>query len=399
VAGVGELVRQRRILGAGVHGGARLADTLDNSTAGYNGTYDWTRAQVSLAAYVGKRIRLRVYSYGGPDIYLDNVSVAELPAAVTLNPPVAHFKTVELSWTPTASSGAFRRYEVRRSVSAGVGPTSTLVGTLSSVNQTNLTDSSGLATSTIYYYRVFVVDTNEAYAASNEGSCTTVPLGYPFADEMTNLDQWITTGDWGLTTLAAHSGPASLTDTPAGNYGPYSDSTAQTAVDLSSASWPVLRFWDRYAIDGYTRALVVVNGQPVYETTGTQEDWTQHTVDLSPWATNANVQISFRLWNKSNGTADGWYVDDVSVSEMAVVSLGYPFFDDFENGLGRWLPGNWSLSGSQPYAGAAAAHNNVGGIWYNDTGLGTANMLLTTAARLTWPGRPIRSWCSGGGGM
>ena len=260
------------------------------------------------------------------------------------------------------------------------------MGTLGSVNQTNLTDSSGLATGATYYYRVFVVDTNEAYAASNEGSCTLLPLVYPFADGMANLDQWITTGNWGLTTSTAHSGPASLTDSPAGNYGPYADSLAQTAVDLSRASWPVLRFWDRYAMDGNTRALVVVNGQPVYEASGTQQDWSPHAVDLSPWAGLPNVQISFRLWNRSGGTADGWYVDDVSVSEEPVATLGYPFFEDFENGVSQWLPGNWSLSGSQPDTGTNAVHNKVADIWYNDTGLGTPNMLLTPAGEFDLAG-------------
>jgi len=239
-----------------------------NDVAGYNGTYDWTRLQVSLTNYVTRKIRLRLYFAGTPDVYLDNLAVGELPAAVTLNGPAPHFKTVDLSWTPTASSNVFRRYEVRRSTSPGVGVSSTLVGTVTNPNQTSLTDSNGLATSTIYYYRVFVVDTNEVYAASNEGSCTTGPLGYPFADTLTNLDQWVTTGNWGLTTLTAHSGPSSLTDSPGGNYGPNSDSAAQTAVDLSHASWPVLRFWDRYAMDSSTRAIVVVNGAPVYEATG-----------------------------------------------------------------------------------------------------------------------------------
>jgi hypothetical protein len=275
----------------------------------------------------------------------------------------------------------FRRYEVRRSTSAGVGVNSTLVATISNPNQTSLTDSGGLATSTTYYYRVFVVDTNEIYGASNEGSCTTGPLGYPFADGLTNLDQWVTTGNWGLTTLTAHSGPSSLTDSPGGNYAPNSDSAAQTAVDLSHASWPVLRFWDRYALDSSTRAIVVVNGAPVYEATGTNGDWSQRAIDLSPWAGNANVQISFRLWAGS-GTADGWYVDDVSVNEQAPVALGYPFFEDFENGLSRWLPGNWGPNSFQPYSGTNSPHNRLGDLWYNTTGLGWANMLLTAAGEI-----------------
>jgi len=70
------------------------------------------------------------------------------------------------------------------------------------------------------------------------------------------------------------------------------------------------------------------------------------------------------------------------VSEQAPVALGYPFFENFENGLSRWLPGNWGLNSFQPYSGTNSPHNRVADIWWSTTGLGYANMLLTTAGEI-----------------
>jgi len=43
-------------------------------------------------------------------------------------------------------------------------------------------------------------------ASINETNVTTTQLLYPFTDSLSSLDQWITSGQWGLTTNAAHSG-------------------------------------------------------------------------------------------------------------------------------------------------------------------------------------------------
>ena len=217
----------------------------------------WTRVQVSLAAYVNQQIRLAFYTsayYGS--IYLDKIAVAEQPQPVTLTNAAAGFKSIQLNWTPTASSNSFKRYEVWRGTSSGQEG---LLTTLANVNQTSLTDTNGLpvTTATTYYYRVYTVDTNDLYAASvNETNATTVQPIYPepFSDDFSTLNQWITSGQWGLGTNAAHSGPGCLTDSPNGNYTPNADDNAQTALDLRLAQWPVLKFWYKYALTANTRA-------------------------------------------------------------------------------------------------------------------------------------------------
>ncbi len=184
-------------------------------------------------------------------------------------------------------------------------------------------------------------------------------LSYPLADDMSTLNQWITGGQWGLTTNSYHSGPTGLTDSPTGNYTPNSDDAAQTSVDLRLAQWPVLRFWDRYAIGGSGRAAVDVAGTSTYIVNGTQNSWQPEAIDLSWWVGQASVPIKFRLNRWSGEQADGWYLDDVSVAEQVPLALGYPFFDNFESGLGNWIPSTWHIITSSPYEGTNCVYSLV----------------------------------------
>ena len=196
------------------------------------------------------------------------------------------------------------------------------------------------------------------YVASvNELSATTTPLNYPFSDGMADLSQWIASGAWGLTTNTAHGGPGCLTDSPDGNYTADGDDSAQTSLDLRLASWPVLRFWDRYAVSGYSRAAVEVSGTSMYIVNGTRPEWNEQAVDLSWWAGQANVPVKYRLRRWSGERADGWYVDDVSVAEHVPVPLSYPFFENFESGLANWLPGPWHVATDYQKDGASSMFN------------------------------------------
>jgi hypothetical protein len=341
--------------------------TLWNSYDGNNdgrytgGTYGWTRVQVPLQAYVNKNIRFSFYTSGNSGVHLDRVIVAEQAQPVTLTSAVGQFKSVQLNWTPTASSNSFVRYEVWRNTSTGVNLSSgSLVGSLNSPNLTSFTDTNGLSATTTYYYRVYTVDTNDMRVASvNETNATTTQLSYPFADDLSTINQWITSGSWGLTTNTSHSGPGCLTDSPVGNYTINGDDNAQTSLDLRLAQWPVLKFWDKYALTGSTRAAVQVAGTSMYVVSGTQSGWQQETMDLSWWVGQANVPVQFRLRRWNNESADGWYVDDVSVTEQVPVPLSYPLFDSFEQGLGNWLPGTWDLVTDTTKDGTNSVYNLV----------------------------------------
>jgi hypothetical protein len=196
-------------------------------------------------------------------------------------------------------------------------------------------------------------------ASVNETNATTTELSYPFSDDMSTLNQWITSGQWGLTTNTSHSGPSSLTDSPGGNYTANGDDNAQTSLDLRLAQWPVLRFWDKYALTPNTRAAVQVGGTSMYIVNGTQTAWQQEVVDLSWWAGQADVPLEFRLRRWNNEQADGWYIDDVSVTEQVPVPLSYPFHDSFESGLTNWLPANWHVVTGNSYDGTNSVYPEV----------------------------------------
>ncbi len=85
----------------------------------------------------------------------------------------------------------------------------------------------------------------------------------------------------------------------------------QTAVNLTTAQMPVLRFWERYALEanadfGYVE--VSVNGgttwSTIYFVTGTELGWREERIDLSAYALQTNVRVRFRMQTNSSGRYD-----------------------------------------------------------------------------------------------
>ncbi len=347
-------------------GGVNWSDLSGaNLDTGFNA--DWTRKQVSLQSQVGRTVRVRFRvscDSRAPvvDMALDKVTVAEMPAGVYVEPPVPHLRSVDLSWTTSTLGAAFCRYEVYRATHANVTVADSLAGTLTNVSATAFTDTE-LSIGTKYYYRVFTVDTNDMYADSNEPSTTTVPLELPVADGMESLAQWVTSGTWGLASNSVHSGNSALTDSPGGDYANSSDSYALTAVNLTGTSWPVLRFWDRYRTVATDWGAVEISTdgsswQTLYGFMGVRTNWAQQAIDLSPWKSQSNLRIRFRLATDGNTTEDGWYIDDLTVSDGGgLVSL--PVYESFEGGLGQWLASGWDLDTNVFYSGTTCARLSV----------------------------------------
>ncbi len=79
---------------------------------------------------------------------------------------------------------------------------------------------------------------------------------------------------------------------------------------------PVINFW--HYMDGYNTwdyGLIVVNGTTVWGSSALAEfmPWQVLNVDLSAYANNPNVQISFEWYATSVVSYAGWYIDDVYV--------------------------------------------------------------------------------------
>ena len=341
--------------------------SLPNAGIGQYWSGDWTRFQVPLASYIQSGVRLRFLNtnstYGGPsDLYVDDVAIEDMPDNVDLDPLVPHLKSIDLSWSESAL-GDFDRYEVYRSTSANVTVANDLVFTSTDPGDTAFTDT-GLSIGATYYYRVFVFNSRYVATPSNEKSTTTVPLSFPFADPMENLDSWDATGSWGPDGASPSEGSFSLSDSPGDNSVPSLTSYILTAIDLSGSSWPVLSFWDRYAMANDWAFLDVssngTNWTRIYSATGALPTWTLRAIDLSPWRTATNLRIRFTVSTGSSVFDDGWYIDDLSVAEHSG-SVSIPFFDDLESGLGNWLTSSWTPSADAPHSGVLSLRSTPNG--------------------------------------
>ena len=264
---------------------------------------------------------------------------------------------MDLSWSESAL-GDFDRYEVYRSTSANVSVANDLVFSSSTSTDTTFTDT-GLSIGATYYYKVFVFNSRQVATPSNERLAITVPLTFPFSDPMESLDNWDATGIWGPDGTSAVEGSFSLNDSPVDNSTPSSTTYILTAIDVSGSTWPVLRFWDRFALsDDWGYLEVSPNGTSwyrVYTVTGPHTSWSEHSIDLSPWKTATNLRIRFTVATGGSNVDEGWYIDDLSVAEHPGSAVSLPFFDDMESGTANWLVSTWEASTDNPHGGTTSA--------------------------------------------
>ncbi|MEK7353050.1 MAG: hypothetical protein AABZ77_00905, partial [Chloroflexota bacterium] len=321
----------------------------------------WTRVQLSVGNSTATgRIRFRLVTdgsgtAGGWDI--DDVGISESPTAVTLSTPVPqevpNIDKIRLTWTPN-NDISFKSYQIYRDTQAGVDLTDTLVATIDTQSIATYLDS-GLLPNTKYFYKVYVLNPGYAFNGSNEVNATTRAPGgvinYPLFDNMENgVGNWVAQSPWALTRDYYHSGNTSWTDSPGLGYNNNASTSLQISVNLGAAVMPVLDFWHKYSFEqnadfGYIE--VSINGgstwSRIYFVTGGSPDWEHEQLDLSGYTGQAQVMLRFRLASDASGTADGWYIDDVSLNETTTPAISYPFSDNMDSGPGSWLSSSWGL--------------------------------------------------------
>ncbi|MBS1492799.1 MAG: T9SS type A sorting domain-containing protein [Bacteroidetes bacterium] len=151
-----------------------------------------------------------------------------------------------------------------------------------------------------------------------------------FADSAEQtFSKWTTNGTWAQTTLQSHTPTHSFTDSPTGNYQNNADNSMTLATSINIASYPVvfLNFWHRYATEaGYDYCNVEVssdNGttwQTAASYNGTLSTWTQVSLDITAYAGgSSNLKIRFRLTADGGTVADGWYVDDIKLTNYSTL--------------------------------------------------------------------------------
>ena len=373
-----------------------------------NGTVAaWTYVQVDLSAYKAQAtlVRFRVTADGatnGDGWHLDDVAVSEpLAALATPTPTPLDSHAIRVAW-PQATGSGFDHYEVVRSTSPNAGVYGTIAVRIHDVAATTF-DDRGLALNTTYYYRVYAVNRWGCFSPDSaaEAAATTLNNPLPFADGFEGaLDAWTFTGGWSKTSVVpAHGGAFVLQDSP-GDYANSSDTYAQTAVDLRGALNPALSFWDRFALQqnaDFAAVEVSVDGanwSRPYVATGTRLDWARQVIDLSPWRGQANLRIRFRVATDGGTVADGWYIDDVEVQDVAPLpTIPLPFTETFESGLGAWQASRWTVAADAAHGGAASARSSADGNLWSD---GFERLVLNGELDLAGSANPqLTFWMSG----
>ena len=190
-----------------------------------------------------------------------------------------------------------------------------------------------------------VVHTEDLYVLVGTGLTT-------FADSAENgFGNWTTNQGWAITTSQYHSPTHSFTDSPSGNYQNNANNSMTLSTPINISSYPVvyLTFWHKYNTEaGYDYCNVEVssnNGsswQKVASYEGVQSTWTQVTFDITSYANSTSqLKIRFTLESDSYVTRDGWYVDDIKltnyystlsgISPIANIPLEYSLSQNYPN--------------------------------------------------------------------
>ncbi len=146
-----------------------------------------------------------------------------------------------------------------------------------------------------------------------------------FADSAENgFGKWTSNQGWATTTSQSHTPSSSFTDSPSGNYANNANNSMTMNLPLNISLYPVcyLSFWHRYATEaGYDFCIVEVssdNGatwQSITSYNGTLSTWTFQSFDITSQANSSSqLKVRFRLQSDAGVVADGWYVDDIKLT-------------------------------------------------------------------------------------
>ena len=140
------------------------------------------------------------------------------------------------------------------------------------------------------------------------------------------LFHWETGGiinSWNWTSVSAHSGRFSLTDSPQGGYKNNTDSWAdiKKTFDLTGIANPQFSFWYRYQFRSGDTGFVEINtdGGKGWERifsgfVGTVNEWAQVNLPLDSYIGYSNVKFRFHFTSNAVDSGDGWYIDDVQIN-------------------------------------------------------------------------------------
>ncbi len=254
--------------------------------------------------------------------------------------------TLDLAWGPaTTYCGGPARYHVYRSTTPGFtpGPANLVAANLAG---TTYSDAVALVYGETSYYVVRATDAANAVQDDNSvevASSPTGPIGIgTWSDDAgdTGAAALEPVAPWTVVTSGGHAGARAYA-TPS-----YGDDlcVALTSGTLHVGADAQLAFWSKYGIEsgwdkgevqissdgGTTWARVQVSypGSSSYTSdacglpagtyfTGTGSSYAQYSASLATWA-NQDVRVRWLLSSDTSLNGSGWYVDDVTVSNVEV---------------------------------------------------------------------------------
>lgn len=182
-----------------------------------------------------------------------------------------------------------------------------------------------------------------------------------FSSDGNSMTGW-SSSTWGLSTSIVHSGTASITDSPGGNYNDNENRLIYTTgtSDLTDAISAQLVFWGRWEIEtnfDYAQAIVSIDngaswtplcghhtktgnayqdfGNPVYD--AYRLGWVKEEISLDAYV-GTNVKIGFRLITDNGGDADGFYFDDLKVEKLIPSTTSINDVDESGISLSQNMP-------------------------------------------------------------
>jgi hypothetical protein len=145
------------------------------------------------------------------------------------------------------------------------------------------------------------------------------------------MGNWTAVGGWGLTTSQFYSPANSFTESPTGNYtnGSVRTLTLTTGRNISNNPVTILTFFHKYTIEVLDNAYIEVSSDngttwnSVKYYYGTQSAWQQEVLDITELANSStNLKIRFTLVTNGQVVADGWYVDNIKITNYMDVITG-----------------------------------------------------------------------------
>lgn len=231
--------------------------------------------------------------------------------------------------------------------------------------------------------------------------------GYAHLHVFLTDDGQLDEGDcsWAISNEAFRSVPTAWSDSPGKNYTPrsYCILSLRGQIDLRGSTNPKIEFWDRYNLQSGTYAKVGVS----IAGTGTWVDvdvhyyetnygWTRQTYDLTQFGSgkqdfrNQLIEIRFVLdARNSSNSYDGWWIDDISVTEDIKRQYTVGFSDNME-AESHWYPGGtWARSNESAHLGSSAWSDSPGANYTHGSNniLELDGIIILDNAKLT--GNPV----------